>query len=362
MRMCDMKIVIATGGTGGHMIPAIRTAETLRERGHQIVFLGSFRLGTAGIEKTGFVFEDIGSCGLTSYRPSVIWGFAKGMVYGLSRSMAALRRMKPDCVVGFGGYPAFPVVAAARVLGLPSLIHEQNVVPGRANRILSGFVRRVAISFAETKRFLGDKKIVFTGCPCNMTSGNFRRDDVLRTWGLNPDRRTILVFGGSQGSRKIDHVFCEAILTIQTTIPVQVIHVAGRGSTTGLSSFYREVHIPAAVFEFCHEMGKAYTAADVVVARAGALTVTELGMLKKPAVLVPYPYAGGHQKHNARVLEKLGLATIIDEEKLTQEKLASAVLDALNGKMSLRTSPEEWERMFPLQPSQRLADEIENLV
>jgi UDP-N-acetylglucosamine--N-acetylmuramyl-(pentapeptide) pyrophosphoryl-undecaprenol N-acetylglucosamine transferase len=356
-----MKIVIATGGTGGHMIPAVKTAQILRDRGHTVIFIGSFRMGTGVIEQNGFPVYDIGSRGLNSFHPYEIVRFLTSMVQGFFRAISMTNKIDPDGVAGFGGYPAFPVVAAAMFIKIPALIHEQNVVPGRANRLLAPYVKRICLSFSDSRRYFPDKKTVVTGCPCNLPVVLPSRKDVLKAWGLRADLPTILVFGGSQGSRTINQKFCAAAKIVTASRPIQVIHVAGKEKASELKSFYSATGVPCLVFEYCRDMPNAYAAADVVIARAGALTVTELGRLGKRCVLIPYPYAGGHQRNNAEVLERRGLACVIEERNLSAERLATALIEGLK-RSAEPTLSDPIKKIFAVEPEERLADEIESLV
>lgn len=353
-----MKIIIAAGGTGGHLVPALRAAEELRIRGHKVYFVGSFRMGTAMIERGGFEWKDIGSCGLRSYSPVDMFKFMAGAVKGVNGSLVFLRSWRPDKVVGFGGYPAFPVVLSAALQGIPVLIHEQNVVPGKANRVMACFARRIAVSFPGTRSFR-NCKTVFTGCPTNIPATLPDRGAVLAEWQLSPARKTVLIFGGSQGSGKLNDTAVKALAVIKNKIDLQVIHITGRSDPEAVKRSYEAEGVPSVVMAFCHEMPKVYVCADIVIGRAGALTVTELGILGKRAILVPYPHAGGHQKFNAMVLQEAGLAEVIDDDDLTSESLAKAAITLL-GREILIDQKITAER-FPRDAAIWLADEIEKI-
>jgi UDP-N-acetylglucosamine--N-acetylmuramyl-(pentapeptide) pyrophosphoryl-undecaprenol N-acetylglucosamine transferase len=355
-----MNIVIAAGGTGGHIIPALRTAEELRARGHLVRFVGSFRMGTEMVEKHGFDCVNLEACGLVSYRLADILRFVSGVSKGMKASFKILKSLNPDRIAGFGGYPAFPVVLSGALQGIPVLIHEQNVVPGKANKVMAILARRIAISFPQTKNFgFGtENKKVLTGCPANVPAILPDREKALTDWGFAPERKTVLIFGGSQGSRKINDAASKALILMKDKISLQAIHITGRTMQEEIRNAYEKNHIPAIVMPFCDEMDKAYACADIVVARSGALTVTELGLLGKRAVLIPYPFAGGHQKANALVIEEAGLARIIDEKALSGEVLAELISAVINENSGSRNNR---EKFFLPYAAKRLADEIETI-
>ncbi len=322
-----MKFVIATGGTGGHLFPALKTAQELKRDGHEIVFLGSFRQGQGQIQKSGFAFEELGTRGLVAGQTfSAVLAMTRGVV----RSFRRLRQLKPDAVLGFGGYGAFPVLLSAALLRYPTLIHEQNVVPGRANAILAKFVKRVAISFIASTRYFKSKKTVLTGCPCHLPPPRADRAVILRRFGLVEGKTTILVFGGSQGSHVINDGFMAAAQSLKEKLGFQVIHICGKTDYTKLENEYNQLGIPFALFEFLDKMEEAYHIADLVVSRSGAATITEMALFQLPAVLIPYPHAKGHQKENALILCEAGVAQLIEDKDLSVSRLNEAILKILD--------------------------------
>lgn len=320
-----MKVILATGGTGGHLFPAIRVAQEFRQGGHDIVLVGSFQRGRPYLVQSGFAFEEIASKGLVTRPFHEMLMSCWIMLGAIIRSFRSLKRLKPDVVIGFGGYGAFPVVLAAAVLRLPVLIHEQNVVPGRANALLARFADKIAISFAQSASFFKECKTVLTGCPCHTRQKQFDRDALFGQFGLNRGKTTILVLGGSQGSRRINEAFTQALKMLKSNLDFQVIHVAGKQDPAILRERYNHFGIPFALFEFLDKMEDAYEIADVIVSRAGAATVSEIAYFRKPAVLIPYPYAQGHQKYNASVLVEAGVAQMLEEADLSASKLADAI-------------------------------------
>ncbi len=357
-----MKIVVATGGSGGHLFPALKVAEELRRKNCQIHFWGSFKVGREFLNKAGFPYEEIPLRGFNLNRwqdvPLSAWLMGKAMI----SSCGFLRKYNPDAVVGFGGYGAFPVMWAAVVLRYPTLIHEQNVVPGRANAVLSRFVHKIAVSFPQTAGYPGmNGKSVVTGCPSHVPQQGMDRNGILEKLGLKADRKTILVLGGSQGSHRINEEFIKTAEDLKRDIAFQVIHIAGKQDYAGLQTQYRQMEIPFVLFEFFEQMPQVYHVSDMIVSRAGAVTVTEIIRFQKQAVLIPYPHAGNHQKKNAQVLSEAGVGRLIEEKEFHPGKLKEAILSMLANPLPA----EQWERnfqdFFPGGAARRVAEEIMSL-
>lgn len=352
-----MKFIMATGGSGGHLIPALKTAGELRRRQHDVRFLGAFAFGKGQIHHAGFEFDEIQAQGLdlADWRKGVhsLFLFFRATV----TSLRLLRRYRPDAVVGFGGYGAFPVVLAAILLRYPTMIHEQNVVPGRANAVLSRFVDKVAISFSQTARYWKGRKIIWTGCPSHSPSQTWDANEIFKRFRLEKGRKTLLVLGGSQGSQRINEAFVRTAAVLKDRLSFQVIHICGKRDYGSLQDRYAQMKIPFALFEFWDEMECVYPLADFVMARAGAVTVTELIKFQKAALLIPYPYAGGHQRENARVLEDAHVGRVLEEKGLSVDGLQETILDML----AHPPSPDRWREGFgedfACDAAGRLADE-----
>jgi UDP-N-acetylglucosamine--N-acetylmuramyl-(pentapeptide) pyrophosphoryl-undecaprenol N-acetylglucosamine transferase len=265
-------------------------------------------------------------------------------------------------VVGFGGYSSFPTVLAARLLGRRALIQEQNVVPGLANRILSRLVLKVCVGFRDSVPLFPQGKAVWTGTPQRPMNSTIGRDAAARKFGLDPTDRIVLVFGGSQGARRINACFFEMFQQLPADRRFQVIHVTGTSDLAVYGPKYAALGRACFLRAFIDNIDEAYAAADVVVARAGAGTVTELGALGIPAVLIPYPGAKNHQLMNAKVLERLGAAVIIEEKSLSSQLLGDKIFSVLERKSSRRDLQENLHDEFLADPARRLVDEVERLL
>ena len=246
---------------------------------------------------------------------------------GVLRAYSILRRFGPDVLVGTGGYTSAGVVAAEWLRGGRIVIHEQNSVPGRTNRMLARLARKVCVTFEESATYFPPKKTVVTGLPVrpDIIAGMERRA-ARETLGLEPERFTLLVIGGSQGARRINEMVLEAVPTL-VEAGLQVLHQTGAKN-------YEEVvlrqpsapgYLPRAYID---EMAVAYSAADIVVSRSGASTIAEITVRGLPAVLIPYPFAhAAHQTKNAEAVARAGAALVVEEAGLTGSALAAIVLD-----------------------------------
>ena len=360
-----MKILIATGGTGGHIYPALVTAQELRRRGSQVVFIGAFGAAEEKIRDAGFECISIAARGFVSKGAVQKTAAACAMAVALCRCVGILRRVRPDAVLGFGGYSSFPAVAAGIMSGIPTMLHEQNALPGEANKFLGKFVRRVAVGFKDAARCFSSDKVVWTGNPLRPFDVSIARAAAHAELGLDPSLSTVLVFGGSQGSRAINGCVVEVFSDIPEGVDLQVIHITGKDDFSRVRDRYRALGVKALVREYMDHIALAYAAADLVVGRSGAGTVTELGLLGVPAVLIPYPGAQDHQKYNARVLERMGTASIIEEKSLRQgilrDKIFSQLKRDLDG-ISRAGNREKLKGDFVSDGAQRLCDELLRLV
>jgi UDP-N-acetylglucosamine--N-acetylmuramyl-(pentapeptide) pyrophosphoryl-undecaprenol N-acetylglucosamine transferase len=323
-------VLVAGGGTGGHIFPGVAIARELMERvpGVEVLFVGTARgLETKIVPAEGFRLLTIRSAGITGKN---LLSRVKGMglvPLSLVQSLLLMGRTRPRLVVGVGGYASGPVLLAAVVRRIPTLIHEQNCVPGVTNRWLAPFVSEVAVTFPETREAMGGRGVV-TGNP------------VRRQFSLIPPRpaeaaaRHLLVFGGSQGSRILNQTMTAALpLLAPLRGRLTVTHQTGEAALADVTRAWRAAgwDEPAAdVRPFIAGMSQAFERADLVLCRSGATTVAELTAAGRPAVLVPFAGAAhDHQTFNARKLEQAGAAVVITEKDLTGDSLAATLRSLL---------------------------------
>lgn len=321
-----MKVVFAGGGTGGHLFPGIEVAQEMARRtGAECIFCGTGRIAESrALDGTGFAREIL---------PAEPWGGLKSLPRFVFRAWrafrAAARRVReidPDIVVGLGGYASAAPVAAAARLGKPVFLLEQNAVPGRANRLLARFADAVFVPWDEAARAFPRRANV-------EAIGNPVRRSVLEdvagareTFGLDPDLPTLLVMGGSQGARGLNRAILEGAKAFAER-PMQVIHLAGDADAGEAARRYAEIGVRAAVLVYLDRMALAYSAADVVLARAGGTSIAELACRGLPAVLVPFPAAAeDHQTANARAIARSGGAVVVPEGELGSRGIAEALV------------------------------------
>jgi UDP-N-acetylglucosamine--N-acetylmuramyl-(pentapeptide) pyrophosphoryl-undecaprenol N-acetylglucosamine transferase len=319
------RLLIAGGGTGGHLFPGVALAEELRARepDAQIKFVGTARgIEARVLPDLGWDLELIEVSGLKTVGAL---GAIKGM-FRLPRALWQARRIvkafAPDAVIGVGGYASGPVVLAAKLRGIPTAICEQNSIPGLTNKLLGRLVRRVFLSFDESKRFFNAKKILMSGNPV-------RRDLVQKLLAPPPathEKVSVLVVGGSQGAVAVNALAAQALGTLAKELPLSIVHQTGEKDLAATVEKYKAAGVEADCRAFIKDMSAAYLAADLIIGRAGATTVAELAIAGKPAIFIPYPFAAdNHQELNAREMADKHAALMFRQADLTAEKLAEAL-------------------------------------
>ena len=356
-----MKVLFATGGSGGHIFPALQTALELKKRGHDISFAGVLDMAQIRIVSEGFICHNTGAKGFSGRSLLGIIRFCFFMAMALIRSMAVLRRVRPDKVVGFGGYGSFSVVLAGKILGHPVMILEQNVIPGKANRILAKLADKTAIGFKSSSKYFDPVKTVWTGCPCHDRPVKRTCEQICADLGLRPKGRIIVLLGGSQGSGFLNKIFFEAMGILAGQQDVQAVHMTGKNEYALYVEKYKKAGLPVIVSSFIAEMEELYTVADLVIARCGAATVAELGAFAVPSVLVPYPFAEGHQKYNGRILEEAGAALLIEQKDIDTHVLLKAIETLSGPEFTRERIRQKTEGLFIKNAEKHLADAVEAL-
>jgi len=337
-----MKILIAAGGTGGHLYPGIALARSLN--GHEVIFV--VRRGDMGkeiLQKEGFSLREIAGQGLPRALSWRAFAFPFNFLRGWVEARALLKEIKPDRVVGMGGYLSIPVILTAHGLGIRTLLHEQNALPGLANRLLSRWADSVAVSFPASQAYFPKTKTWMSGLPVRPEIGSVDQQSGRQHLGLNPQTSTILVVGGSLGAQKLNSMTVQAWpLLLKRHVEFQVLHITGAKDFQRVLALYDGLPIKAKILPYCHAMADAYAAADVVISRAGASTVAELLEVQRPALLVPYPYASNnHQVYNAQVLESQHLGRVILDDALTPSDIADYLSHILQNRGQEDRRPEK---------------------
>lgn len=325
-----LNILIACGGTGGHLFPGIAVAEALRGRGHQVLLLISEKKvdAEASAKYPHLHFKTLPAVAKPPTLSPRMLKFLWKTWRSISQCKALLRGLHADAVLGMGGFTSLPPVAAGHKLGLKTFIHDSNARPGRANVLTSRFCTQVFLGLDAAKGFFPHRETVTTGTPVRPEIMNLpSREEAARVFGIDPRKTTILITGGSQGARRLNELSAEAA----TKLPpdTQVLHIAGALDFERVSQIARcrENH---KVIGFCDQMPAAYAVADLVIARAGASSLNEIAMCGLPSILVPYPFAADdHQTRNAEVFATAGAAELIQERDLDTEKLAALAASIL---------------------------------
>jgi len=319
-----MRAVLAGGGTGGHVIPALAIAHELRDvYSAEVMFIGTSR----GIENrlvpaAGFELRLVEVGALKNVSVARRLETLTALPSAIFRSWKILSNFRPDVVIGVGGYASGPAMLAAALSGVPTLVFEPNVVPGFANRVMAPIVSAAAVHFQETRRYF--QRCQVTGVPVRRAFFNLPP----KPPGRPP---TLLVFGGSQGAHAINEAVTNSLAALIERGPgIHLIHQTGERDYNDAQVAYRRSGVRAEVFSFIEDMPEMFARADLLVCRSGASTVAEVTAAGKPAIFIPFPHAADdHQLRNAEALERAGAAVLIAEKDLTSERLVSAVRELL---------------------------------
>lgn len=333
-----MRMIITGGGTGGHIYPALALARYIRKSdpSAQLLYIGS----AEGLERkivpaAGFDLETIPASGFGKNLRR-LGPFTRDLGRGLTRARRIMAAFNPDVVFGTGGYVSAPVVLAALLARRPAAVHEQNALPGLANRVFAPLVQRVCLSFEESRSaFLRRSRTVFTGNPRASEVVAMDRTTAQKLLKIDPSLRTILVYGGSRGALKINEVIVDFLKAGLLPRAVQLLYITGEiyyGQVKEqLGLLPREVRL----YPYLDEMPAALAAADMVITRSGATTLAEITALGLPAILIPSPnVVNNHQYYNARLLEKEGAALLIEEKDFNPYRLRRE-LDRLRAEPAL---------------------------
>ncbi len=356
--VAPIRLMLTGGGTGGHLFPAIATAEAMCKRlpGSEVLFVGTKRrMDKTSLEQYGFTTCAIHSKGLKGKK---FWSLLQGLLVlpvSCLEAMYQIVRFRPHLVVGVGGYVTGPVIAAAKLLGKPTIIHEQNSVPGLANRKLGTLAAKICLSLPGSEKWFQSERTVLTGNPVRNAILDLAEKETGKTKQYDKPL-TLLVLGGSLGAHRVNELVCGAFgLGLPELQSIKIIHQTGPADAEKVASAYRENNIDARVAPFFTDMAEIYKEADLLVSRAGATTLAELAVLGKPAVLIPYPFAAdNHQEKNAEFYVQGGGAVMYIEKDLTTKILAEQLvklfmdggqLQKMGAAMKSRAFPEAAERI-----------------
>jgi UDP-N-acetylglucosamine--N-acetylmuramyl-(pentapeptide) pyrophosphoryl-undecaprenol N-acetylglucosamine transferase len=356
-------VVLSAGGTGGHLFPAQALAAELKRRGHAIVVMTDARAKSYGDAFPGTRIETVPSGTFISRSPVKLAVAGFEIIAGIAVAFAKLKRLRPSAVVGFGGYPSLPVMLAARLAGFPTAIHEQNAVLGRVNRLVAAGVRMVAASFPFARFAPEDhSRIAFTGNPVRPAVVEMAASVYVPPAPDGPVN--LLVFGGSQGARALSEFVPESIAKLPRTLVdrLQIVQQCRPEDIDSVRAAYERVGAKANLQSFFTDMPQRMAAAHLVVARSGASTISELCVIGRPSILIPYPFAtDDHQTANADVLAQAGAAWAIQQRDLSAAGLAALLMQIFADPAGLAAKAEAAKKIGHPDAAARLADAVEKL-
>lgn len=368
-----MKLIIAGGGTAGHINPGIAIAKHIKSKDieAEILFVGT----EEGLEKElipaeGYSIEFIKARGLSRKLSFDAFFTAGDMIKGYTQAKKIIKMFKPDFVLGMGGYVCFPVILAAVRMKVPTMIHESNSLPGIANRILARFVNAVAVSFKDAEKYFKKaKRVVYTGNPVREEIFTFSKEEARYEEGLQKDSIMVLAFGGSRGAQKINNSIIELIKINNGKLPYNLILSTGKAQYETVVANLSESGYPVEklsnikILPYIYDMPKFLAASDIVIGRAGAVTVSEIAAVGAASILIPFPYAAeNHQEFNARSLEINGASIVVLDKDLTGEILNYQISSLVENKEQLARMAKNAKKMGVLDAAQKITKIIEDYI
>ncbi len=365
-----MKVVITGGGTGGHIFPALSIIEELQRRDHLLLVQWVGKKGNLEekiCQQKGIPFRSVPIRGWPR-KISVSQGITAFML-GLSiiRSFQILLRFQPQIVIGVGGYVSFPIVWCAQILNIPTVLHEQNSRLGMANRILAKKAKKVFLSFPLSDslpdEIYSSEKFIITGNPVRhafLTPPP--KEEVCAKLGFNPQQKTVLIMGGSQGAHTLNLAVSDMLNKLEPG-EFQIIWITGQNDYEKYKNRVSQSKIPLKIYPFYEDMAELMYTADLVAARSGASTLAEITVLGKPSILIPFPYAtDNHQEYNARSLESIGASKVLLDKDCSADTLLPIIRQIMNDPLLLQNMSSSAKKIAKPLASETIAEEIIKLV
>ncbi|MCX5751450.1 MAG: undecaprenyldiphospho-muramoylpentapeptide beta-N-acetylglucosaminyltransferase [Candidatus Saganbacteria bacterium] len=346
-----MKIVIACGGTGGHIYPALALAERITEKriAEPIFIVGKEGLEAKIVGREGYSFFTVSARGLKRKLSYQALSAPFVTLLGFFQAFSVLKKIRPNVVIATGGYVSLPVVTAAFLLKIPAMLLEQNAILGVSNRMLLPLVKYIAVSFAETGRRYPNSKIVVTGNPVRKRIIEKQKKEALRELGLDPNKKVLLVVGGSQGAKSINRLMVE-MYPLFKNADFQVLHIAGSRDFVWVKEVVdKDSFSHYKLYDYVFDMAPFYAAADLVLSRAGATAIAEIMARHIPSVLIPFPYAAeNHQELNAEILKGEGATEVCLEKGLKAENLFKVIVDIISNDARLSLMSKGCQKVQPI--------------
>lgn len=370
-RMDAMRVLITGGGTGGHINPALAIAQKVMEKDRRstILYVGT----EAGMEselvpKEGFEFKSVTAKYLRRKISIENIKTLFASFKGVAESNKILKEYKPDIVVGTGGYVCGPVVLAAALRKIPTLIHEQNVFPGITNKMLARVADVVCISFREAEKYFPENirhKLVMVGNPVRKDVLNADRDKARREYKLKDNDILIYSFGGSGGQVSLNEAMIDTIKKYNGKAGIRLLHITGKRLYDDFMKEASQIDIQdnIEIRDYMYDAPTALAASDIVVGSAGAITIAEITAIGVPSILIPKTYtAENHQEYNARALEKEGASIVITEKDLDGNKLISSIEEIIKSKSTLKTMALNSKRLGNIDVEDKIYETMQNLI
>jgi UDP-N-acetylglucosamine--N-acetylmuramyl-(pentapeptide) pyrophosphoryl-undecaprenol N-acetylglucosamine transferase len=356
-----MRIVIAGGGTGGHLFPGIAIAEEFlkRDKETKVIFIGTKKgIESRLLARLGYELQIIDIEGVKGRGMKALAKGAFQIPKSLWQSRSILKQFGPDVVFGVGGYASGPAVLAAYFMNIPTAIAEQNAIPGMTNKILGHFADKIFVTYAQTQECFSQNKVVLSGNPVRASFAAKHAQPGIK------DHRQLLIFGGSQGAEAINKSVMAMLPPLQKMKDrIKILHQTGLQQMEEVKKAYQQCGIQAEVTDFIMDMAEAYADADLIICRAGATSLAEITAAGKAAILIPYPWAANdHQLKNAQALEAEGAAVVILEQELSGDKLFGVVENLLQDEKKLRMMEKNSLRISKINAASTIVDACVQLV
>ena len=370
-----MRAIISAAGTGGHINPGIAIANKImeKEKDSEIIFIGTNRgLENDLVPRAGYDLKTINAHGLERKLSIQNLKNLFETYKSIGEAKKIIQEFKPDVLIGTGGYICVPTVMAARKMGIPVVLHESNAFPGIAVKLFKKKANKILVGFKDAKERLDNREnVVVTGNPIKLKKQNYteaQKTKIKKEKGLKLDKPVVLVFGGSQGAQSINRSFIEIIVNKKNK-NYQIMWAAGPEQYDKIKNKLNEVNIDidkienAKIVPYIYNMEEVMNTADLVVCRSGAMTITEISVVGKPAIFIPFPFATeNHQEYNARVLEKVGAAKIILDKDLNSEILGNTINRMVKDKDELKQMGENASRVAMPEVENRIYEEIRSVI
>ena len=359
----NIKVIISGGGTGGHVYPAIAIANALKKINPEISILFVGAIGKMEMQKVpaaGYTIEGLWISGFQRKLTMRNFGVPFKIIASMLKSWRILNKFKPNVVVGVGGYASGPMLKLSALKSIPTLIQEQNSFPGITNRMLSKKANKICVAYPGMEKFFQKEKIILTGNPVRQDIAELQNKKVeaLKYFNLSSEKKVLLILGGSLGAKRINETVRHS-LNVFAENNVQVIWQTGKIYFDQLKVEAESMYDKGIrVFDFIEKMDFAYTAADLVISRAGAISISEICAAAKPAILIPSPnVAEDHQTKNAMMLEQNNAAVLVKDNEVP-EKLDTTVLSLITDEVKMKTLSENIKKLAIMDSAERIAKEI----